>query len=224
MIRVRAFDLIEHTLEEREKPGRFPEAGAGEAAGPRGGAAPLTPACRAAPQRSSPRPLLLDRARGHPRPPAPAAAAGNVAVGSARGGLVLRARPFRQTQSRQRGGFEISPFNFPQQPQQNHMARLRQSPWCVRCYFGRKSEWLLYKFHLMPARPSVSEAAAPSLPAKPRSPGRGRGNLINLQNACDLLIYYYNRSSAHDTFPALGASTAWFQQFLASAPDRLQGL
>lgn len=193
-------------------------------AGPQGGVARRPQLVGPLPLRPSPDPLPLDLALGHPPPPAPAAAAGEVAADSAWGGMALRARPFRQTQSRQRGEFEISPFNFPQQPQRNHMTRLRQSPWCARCYFGRKSEWLLYKFHLMPARPSVSEAAAPSLPAKPRSPGRGRGNLINLQNACDLLIYYYNRSSAHDTFPALGASTAWFQQFLASAPDRLQGL
>lgn len=100
------------------------------------------------------------------------------------------------------------PLNFPQQPQQNHMTRLLQSPWCVCCYFGRKSELLLYKFHLMPERPSVSKTASPTSACKatlPETREKGGKNLINLQNACDLLIYYYNCSSAHDKFPALGA-------------------
>lgn len=174
------------------------------------------PATLSQPSPAGPRP-------GPPTATTPAAAAGNLSGDPP--GAAWRSEPGPPGgHSQGREEHLRFPFNFPQQPQQNHMTRLRQSPWCVRCYFGRKSEWLLYKFHLMPARPSVSEAAAPSLPAKPRSPGRGRGDLINLQNACDLLIYYYNRSSAHDTFPALGASTTRFQQFLASAPDRLQGL
>lgn len=125
-----------------------------------------------------------------------------------------------------RGKFEISPFNFPQQPQQNHMTRLLQSPWCAHCYFGRKSELLLYKFHLMPERPSVSKTASPTSACKatlPETREKGKKNLINLQNACDLL-YIIITAHQHDKFPALGAGSRWFQQFLASAPDRLQGL
>lgn len=103
------------------------------------------------------------------------------------------------------------PFNFSQQPQQNHMTRLLQSPWCVHCNFGKESELLLYKFHLMPERPSVCKTGSPTPACKPPLPEtREKGekkNLINLQNARDLLIYYYNCSSAHDKFPALGAST-----------------
>lgn len=89
-------------------------------------------------------------------------------------------------------------------------------------YFGSDSEALLHKFLLQPAPPSASSPPSPPR-LQSHSPGdRGeRRNLINLQNARDLLIYYYNCSSAHDTSPALGVGT---EQLLASAPDRLQAL
>lgn len=62
----------------------------------------------------------------------------------------------------------------------------------------------------MPELPSVSKTASPTSAGKatlPETREKGKKNLINLQNACDLLIYYYNCSSAHDKFPALHTGT-----------------
>lgn len=132
----------------------------------------------------------------------------------------LRSRPFGRTQQRRGGASAIPPR--PSRSHLGHMTHFPPAPGCARCYFGSDSEALLHKFLLQPAPPSASSPPSPPR-LQSHSPGdRGeRRNLINLQNARDLLIYYYNCSSAHDTSPALGVGT---EQLLASAPDRLQAL
>lgn len=132
----------------------------------------------------------------------------------------VRSRPFGRTQQRRGGASAIPPQ--PSRSHLGHMTHFPPAPGCARCYFGSDSEALLHKFLLQPAPPSASSPPSPPR-LQSHSPGdRGeRRNLINLQNARDLLIYYYNCSSAHDTSPALGVGT---EQLLASAPDRLQAL
>lgn len=123
-------------------------------------------------------------ARESPAPPPPAPAAATFAVrtrtdgaGSARGRVAPVAGPSGKHGGSAEEGWRLPPFAFPPQPRQNHMTRPRISLVCSPL-LGRKSELLLYKFHLMPARPSASGAASPTSACKATLPEtRERGKI-----------------------------------------------
>lgn len=125
----------------------------------------------------------------------------------AHGRMVFRFWPFRQKTAKAK-----RKLRFPPSTSHNNLSKPHDSPSTisgVQRYFGRKRDYCYINSIWMPERPSVSKKLLHlRLPGKATLPDKGEGekNLIDCRNACDLLIYY-NCSSAHDKFPALGAGS-----------------
>lgn len=76
------------------------------------------------------------------------------------------------------------------------------SIWCQSYHlWERTASHLCLSVRSHPLRRSATKSMCVWQRERERE-GCWEGKMINLQNACDLLIYYYNSSSAHDESPA----------------------